>query len=117
MEIGQYTINQILSEDPQLFSMPQNAAEQINLVALGASQTTTASNFSGPPNYSGPPNDGGQGFGRSPAAGPSTPLPPLSGSESPWDRPGSLELPPRSASAAYAPQQNYGPGLRDGQRR
>ncbi|TWU41934.1 hypothetical protein [Novipirellula artificiosorum] len=36
IEIGSYTINQFLTDDPQLFVMPQNAAQAVDLTTLSA---------------------------------------------------------------------------------
>lgn len=35
LEIGTYTVNQLLSGDPQLFTMPRTARQQVDLAALG----------------------------------------------------------------------------------
>jgi len=35
IDIGTYAVNQLLSSDPQLFTMPKTASQQINLVNLG----------------------------------------------------------------------------------
>ena len=37
IEVGNYTVNQLLSGDPQLFTMPQTARQQIDLATLGGS--------------------------------------------------------------------------------
>ncbi|MGV3485585.1 MAG: hypothetical protein ACO1RT_14310 [Planctomycetaceae bacterium] len=35
IEVGNYSLNQLLSGDPQLFTMPQTARQQVDLAALG----------------------------------------------------------------------------------
>jgi len=47
LAIGTYTVNQLLSGDPQLFTMPQTARQQINMAELGGALA---------PNYSSPQN-------------------------------------------------------------
>ena len=48
--IGTYAVNQLLSGDPQLFTMPQSASQQINLVNLGgqSSAPPSAENYGAP---------------------------------------------------------------------
>jgi hypothetical protein len=54
IEIGSYAINQLLSGDPQLFSMPTSAAQAIDLTTLanGASPTVSPPAVSAPIQYS-----------------------------------------------------------------
>ena len=54
IEIGSYAVNQLLSGDPQLFTMPTSAAQAVDLTTLGAgdSQLVPAPSVSMPSNYS-----------------------------------------------------------------
>ncbi|WP_153557788.1 hypothetical protein [Roseimaritima sediminicola] len=104
MEIGQYTINEILSGDPDLFKMPQNAPEQIdltrlsNLAQLGMGHGGAAGPVAGPvppPTRAGPPPP------RSTPLSPrSTPLSPRSSPLSPATEPYGAAAPGQSRAAA-----------------
>ncbi len=86
MEIGDYTLNQILSGDPQLFTMPTDAAKQWDLAKLSGSPVATPANP--PPGTALPRN---APSGNAPPGNMST------GTASPGNRP------PRTASSGNAP--------------
>lgn len=117
MEIGQYTINEILSGDPDLFKMPQNASEQINLAALGGLPPTA---FPGSPPGStvAPPSPArplpSPGTASGPASGPATAWPSADEVKSVFQMPpqDADEDVPQTARAGYAPATNYQPALR-----
>ncbi len=112
MEIGQYTINQILSGDPDLFKLPQNASQQIDLATLGGPLPPA---FSGsPPAHLVPPPAAGAAAPTAPDPGPSTAWPDADEIKS------VLQMPPQdgdgkvlqAARAGYAPATTYRPALR-----
>lgn len=98
LEIGDYTINQILVDHPQQFAMPQDASQQVDLVKLGGPllPRPESSPTASPP---GPSTPLELPFAGSPPSQPATPNVTLP------------EPPPRTANG-YVPPTSAAPRLR-----
>lgn len=124
IEVGTYSINQILSGDPQLFTMPTGASKKINLATMGGVA------FGVPPGVSDANSPyAGVSNGGNPAPAQTAPLSTAwpGGAVSEGESSGTavesgstLKLPPETAGgpaqytaeAQYAPATDYNPTLR-----